>query len=80
MPPTIEEFYSSLMQNSVFTNFDASLVFVSVLCSLIEDILSFSHKITEWMFNALQNLPVPLGIRKVQSTSARVFLQFTVNL
>ena len=38
-----------------------------VIYSLIEEIVVFSHNIVEWVFNALQDLPAALGIRKVQS-------------
>ncbi len=38
------------------------------LCSLRESIENFSHNLVEWLFTALQDLPAPLGIRKVQST------------
>lgn len=44
-----------------------SLIFL--VCSLIEEIIVFSHNIVEWVFNALQDLPAALGIRKVQSES-----------
>lgn len=40
-----------------------------VIYSLIEEIVVFSHNIVEWVFNALQDLPAALGIRKVQSES-----------
>ncbi|CAI8050629.1 DNA-binding protein RFX6, partial [Geodia barretti] len=35
--------------------------------NLIEEITVFSHNIVEWVFNALQDLPAALGIRKVQT-------------
>ncbi len=35
--------------------------------SLVEEILSFSQKLVQWLFVSLQDLPAPLGIRKVQS-------------
>lgn len=46
-----------------------SLVSSSLLHSLLDEIVVFSHNIVEWVFNALQDLPAALGIRKVQSES-----------
>jgi len=40
---------------------------VFILFSLMEEIVTFSHNVVEWVFNALQDLPAALGIRKVQS-------------
>ena len=43
------------------------VLFVFVLCSLVDEIIAFSHNIGEWLFGALQDLPAALGIRKMQS-------------
>jgi hypothetical protein len=45
------------------------LSFVVGLCSLVDEIIAFSHNIGEWLFGALQDLPAALGIRKMQSKS-----------
>ena len=48
-----------------------------VIYSLIEEIVVFSHNIVEWVFNALQDLPAALGIRKVQSESIETVVYHT---
>ena len=40
--------------------------------SLREGTVAFSHNIVDWLFAALQDLPAPLGIRKVQSKSSLI--------
>ena len=36
-----------------------------VLCSLAEDLKNFSNNISEWLLDALEDLPAQLGIRKM---------------
>ena len=55
------------------------IIVVTPLCSLVDEIIAFSHNIGEWLFGALQDLPAALGIRKMQSKSTTVTLMFASN-